>query len=103
MTVSVDTYSDFIDKYLGELHNEYWSFELIRTDSQPDQYKADKLLQVYNLVETCSSFFSKNVKTVDDFVKYLNFLEDIIAKKQYKATDTEAYVIAILSTKIINV
>ena len=103
MTVPVDTYSDFIEKYLGALHNEYWLFELNRTDSQPDQYKADKLLQVYNLVETCNSFFSKNVNTTDDFAKYLNFIEDISVKNQYKATDTESFVLAILTTKVIAV
>lgn len=100
MCVSVDIYSDFIEKYLGELHNEYWTFELNRLDTVVDQYKSDKLLQVYNLVETCNSFFSKNVKTVDDFKLYIKFLEELIIKGNYKITDSESFVLGMLTVKI---
>lgn len=102
MSVSVDIYSDFIEKYLGELYTEYWTFELNRTDTLADQYKADKLLQVYNLVETCNSFFSNNVKTVEDFNRYINFLEELTIKGNYKVTDSESFVLGILTVKLVS-
>ena len=101
MTVSIEEYSNFLEKYISEIYDEYWMFEIHRSNTQLEQLKSDKLWQIYNLVETCYKFFIKHVVTVDDLQLYVNFLDKHTTACKGNFTDTQLFVLSILSVQLI--
>lgn len=101
MTVSIEEYSNFLEKYISEIHGEYWMFEIHRSNTELEQLKSDKLWQIYNLVETCYNFFIKHVVTVDDLQLYINFLDKLTTAGRGDFTDTQLFVLSVLSVQLI--
>lgn len=101
---SLNDYADYLQAYLENTYNEFINYEYSRDSNESDWYRAERLLDVCNIIERCNSFFIENVNDENDLDKYLDYVRSIYDecnKKSDENTDClNSLEIMVLSTII---
>lgn len=79
MNNSGGNYIDYLNFMISEQYARYWKFEVERSNTPADHYKADCYISVINVLEECRDFFLDTVKNESNYYglnQFLNFLYD---------------------------
>lgn len=90
----VESYHEFLQRLLAATYDDCWLFEIKRDSTKEDQYRAERLSQVLDILVSCDSLFNECYKpnaTISDFNVYWDYL--IGLKREANIGSPEHYIL----------